>query len=250
MKAQLHGALIAALLVFSTSNGTAAVIFTDDFESYQVGTNLVGQGGWIGSSGGMRISTSNSLPTQVVNGLARLTSSQEFAFHSIGNLSSTEQTSMRFNAAATTNTANSWAGLSSNAISIGTFVVWTFDSSYGGWGLEIRSPGQTFQSFATRGGAGLAAVLAIHADPIGGRVWGEYDLGSGLLQTPVFSIPSSALLAMNGIHIGQDFRAPAGIQVDNIVIATSVPESSSLILLALGLVTLVVVTGVRQPSAA
>ena len=109
------GIVAAAFAVHGVAD--AAILFADNFESYAPGSNLVGQGGWVANltSGGVLISNTATLPTTVLDGLTRTSSSLEFLVHPLATaLPSDKKTILQFSTLGITAGAtshDSWAGL-------------------------------------------------------------------------------------------------------------------------------------------
>ncbi len=109
-------------------------------------------------------------------------------------------------------------------------MTWDINIQSGGWQLEIRQSGASFQSFATHAGYNLPATLAISFDPIANEVWGTFDFGAGAQDTTHFSVLPTTLAAIDRVNLGIDFRGTRGIQLDNISV-TTVPLPAAWVLL-------------------
>ncbi len=141
-------AVCALSLAASSGSASASLLFSDDFEAYAAGGDLLGQGGWFGSDGPMPVGAVGPMPTQVLDGIAAPSpATQHFAGHAVAAPAPGVVTVMDFDALASARSANSWAGLSSDATgSLDSAVIWDFDRSQ--WQIEIRQPGVATSAFA------------------------------------------------------------------------------------------------------
>lgn len=230
--------LIGALaLAVPSSNASASSLFSEDFESYAAGSDLLGQGGWFGSGGPMLVGAGGPLPTRILDGLAAAASAtQHFAAHTVAAPAAGLVTVMEFDALAATGSANSWAGLSSDASgSLNAAVIW--DLNGGHWQLEIRQPGLPALAFSTALGPNVPTHLRIYFDRSANEVWGSYLLGAIPNATTRFAFSPSSFDQLDTVNISFDYRGTKGIQLDNLsVSAVPEPETCAMLLAGLALV--------------
>lgn len=194
---QIKGLIWALGLALALSPETFAdtILFSEDFESYAVGSNLIGQGGWLSSVGTnpLLINNTGPLPTKVLDGFSITGGDQNVAHHTVpGGLPMATQTTLSFHALAIAGSHNSWTGLADASGLLQLAVIWTYSIFGGpGWTFEVRqnASGGPFLNFLTGGGTGVPAEFTIVFDRLANEVWGTYDFGGGPLTTPI--LPSS-----------------------------------------------------------
>ena len=97
----------------------------------------------------------------------------------------------------------------------------------------------SFNGVNYAGGFDTAITMQIVFDKQDQTVWGRYDFGAGFVETPhvASGYTIAQLDSIDTIRYLQDSRlGRLGIEVDNITVtATAVPEPSSCVLLAVGL---------------
>jgi len=261
--------LLAALLVLPFT-ATGAVWFQDDFEAYAPGTNLIGQGGWVGTGINLVNSATHLSGTSLLgppnSGLSQL----NVFGHSVGGaLSAGEIYTLSFSAYAQTTTPvshSSGLGIGNTAATLtGSFangamwvpVEYAFNSF--GWRFDARQlTGGSGDYVTLSGGYDAIENLEVVIDTLAMEVYGRYDFGSGLLDTVHYSITAAQLAGIDAVagyadYRGQNYGAstPYGktfsnAEYDNIQFASSaaanVPAPSVLTLLLAGLLAL----GVRR----
>ncbi len=240
--------VIACVFGLSATIATAAPIFSEDFDSYADGSNLSGQGGWVGDimyvnngtymTGSKVLDGRDDIPTKTI-------SISRNGFGS--SLDSSAISTMTFDAYATTTaplTHNSGVGLDN--IAGGTLVAW--------WPVKAQS-GVFSWSFAptglvgsgnyhlVAGGYNEVVSMSIVVDGVANEVYGKYDFGSGGTgETPHYSVTDAKIEELNSAVIYADYRSPqnattphgdtfSGGEFDNMVV---VPEPASIIVLTLG----------------
>lgn len=240
----IQGALsvlgISTALAFAGVNHVvAATLFAEDFESYAVGTNLIGQGGWFGGNDPVIVNNIGPLPTRVADGVNSISGSFfGNASHAIlGGLPTDSVSTVTFDGFASNGSHDSWAGLSNtnDGISLSTSITWDINgfSSQGpvGWTFNIRqSTGPLLTRFSTGSGLGTPAKFTIIIDPMALQAWGTFDFGAGATETPHVAVAAGTIAALDAVNIGFDFRGTRGIQVDNII-ASSIPVPAALYLM-------------------
>ena len=232
MKKCLNFGLSVIIFLFASIACHAAVVFSEDFESLSNG-NLTGQGGWTGDTGVFVSDFGNNLPTRVL----RRPPVSSGVFHQV------------FNTFDTT-AYNGLVTFSFDAYALSQYEAHNH-------GLTIRSSADNsvaFHWFSDRSGNpdtwlfngvyyplgfDKDVTLQIVFDKQTQMVWGRYDFGAGFVDTPQYAsgFTAAQLDSIDEIRYFQDSRLGRfGIEVDNITVtATAVPEPSSSILLALGL---------------
>ncbi len=218
--------LLAALTIGAENDAAAAALFAEDFESYPVASNLVGQNGWFGGADPVVTSDSGPLPTRVLDGLNSISGSFfGLARHFIpSGLPAGGVSTMSFDAfGSNPGSHNAWIGLSNgndgiNIVSLSNAVTWEFDRN-GGWAFRIRQSTAQFLTTSV-GGANTLGKFSIIVDPTALEAWGIYDFGSGAAETTRFAVAAETLAALDAVNIGFDFRGTHGIQIDNILVST------------------------------
>ena len=220
--------------VLATASQAAA--FSETFESYAPGSDIVGQGGWIGAGGPMLVSMAGPLPTNVLDGVSSApNATQHFAGHALAAPVLGQVTVFAFDGFASNSSHNSWVGLAADPTGALTYaVLWDFVGG-SGWQLEIREDGQSPVAFIPGIGANTVSRFQIFFDRMANQVWGTYDTGGGTVLTPQYAFASASFDQLDTINVSFDYRGTRGIQVDNLQVST-VPEPSTALLLVLGAV--------------
>lgn len=233
-------AISALALCTSVGFANSATVFSDDFESYVSGSNLIGQGGWVGTLEPTLVLSSGPLPTNVLDGLT----AQPGSFfgtvrHELTGLPSTAYT-LSFDAYASSSSHNTWGGLSNlsdgSGVALSMSALWEVDqgTTSGGWTFRLRDSYVPFSTFSVPGGLNQVVHLSISVDPVSMEVFGTYDFGTGPSETPHFASPLSVVEALNAVNFGFDYRGTVGMQFDSVLVS-SVPEPASHLLLLLGI---------------
>jgi hypothetical protein len=112
---------------------------------------------------------------------------------------------------------------------------WIFVAQTSGIGQFWAIPGGAAENY-------LHAVrLEVVVDGVANEVYGRYDVGHGLFETPHFGVADSDISDASKVSISQDFRGTFGAEFDNILVATQVaaiPEPSTYALVLSALVAL------------
>jgi hypothetical protein len=240
--AVLVWALVALGSVGSALPARAAPLFTEDFESYAPGSNLVGQNGWVEALGGgslLTVANGTLLPTQVLDGFA-IGGGENMAKHAVP-INPSAITTLRFQAYATTAgpTHNSEVGFTSSGFGFGQpFAAWE-SSLLSGHPWEFDAAGNRF--FVQQGGYDRPVSLEVVIDGVSDALYGRYNFGGGFIETPHVSVSPAQLATLNGVGLFVDHRGYPGMEIDNLRIFDSrrVPEPASLLLLGSGVAGLV-----------
>lgn len=215
-----------ALAIVITLSARAATIFSENFESYAPGSNLKGQGGWTeGRPTGTSVVTITNgtyLPSLVMNGRAATGSFQEnYVEHPIP-IDPTSTTTLRFRAyavSATPRSHNQYVGMNAYAAATnGDGGVWSSFYRFNG-----ESPRWEFTIGTNRaivpGGYDRSVEMGIVMDGVAKEIYGTYDFGTGVSETPHFRVTDEQLARVSGVRIYVDHRSPAsytGMEIDNI----------------------------------
>jgi hypothetical protein len=223
----------ACAVVFATAVlGQTITLFSDNFESYEAGANLAGQGGWAGC-GSIPIGTSSALPTKVAradlgsaagctDGFARIS-------HSVpGAAAANAVTTLSFDAYAPVGSHDFqilfWDG-NSNGVDFFT------TNTVPGWWLTVYTNGNGTPVDlrpTIHGGTGAPVSFKIVIDGPNQVVYVIYDFGSGPQTTSTLSLAGNitTLSQWNTVAIDADYRfgLPQG-QVDNIRLTQGPPTT-------------------------
>lgn len=231
---------VAAILFAGAAQVSADTIFSEDFEAYAPGSFLVGQGGWVrhpaAGSGNIRVSTGTNLPSKALDGTNGPDSNQHILQHALPSaIDPSLVTILSFDSY-----AGSLASHNSGVLLAGedsfNKIGWTPDIVRQEWRLYITL-GSLVQFWHVPGGAAAnyfrPGYFEVVLDGVANEVFGRYDLGSGLLETPHYGVTDSELAVLSRVQIDQDFRGVRGVDLDNILVQTQVvPEPGTYALLA------------------
>jgi len=216
---------------------SAATVFTENFDTYAPGSNLLGQGGWVEAGlGGTSVVTINPghfLSTLVMDGRADTSgglSRENILEHPVA-LDPTQISTLRFSAYASSiapPTHNQDVGL----VPLGRSIVGSMPDPTGTnypntrWGPS-RSPQGGYRwdfiagtnIYYVSGGYDRLVDMRIVVDGFGNRIYGQYDFGGGLQETPHYKVPPGYIAQLNAIQFYVDHRSPTdytGMEVDDI----------------------------------
>lgn len=232
LRARSIALVVAATIALPLSQLDANPLFAEDFESYPEGSNISGQGGWVGDD--IRIGMGNGLGTKVLDGGLYVDppgympsfTVNEFA---PGGLSPSRLYVLTFDAYARQWSHN--AGVYfygpthfDQGLSIGWYLSccayapsspgWMFDAR----GLAADSTALQPIGIAVDGPVTLQVVL----DPSIGEAWGVADFGWGTVTTNHVAFAPARLSGLTGVMAHMDFRGGAAwmdAEFDNIRIS-------------------------------
>ena len=205
------------------------IIFSENFESYATGSNLVGQNGWTGlldpsfpitGPSTVTVTAGAFLPSQVMNGRAATGLGQQNMAEHLVPMNTDTVTTLHYDAYAPSGVHNQEISLQPFGPDFGHRVLWTVDQTFGeGW--RFVSGGVGGGSFFASGGFNQAVKLGIVLDGVANQVWGIFDYGEGFVETPRFPLDDERHATLNAVHIFVDHRGTHshGIEVDNIVLS-------------------------------
>ncbi|MCL4207511.1 MAG: DUF1565 domain-containing protein, partial [Pirellulaceae bacterium] len=218
----------------ATSTRTA---FREDFEAYEAGTFLAGQGGWTASTlpnadGRVYVNSGTGLSSQVADGFWNTESAKMAMVDNVfapDGLLQDQVYRLSFDAyASLTYPPSSNAGVYFRA-NENLGAGWFMDgrtSTYGQpvWQFDVRGiTGQSgnIQRFSNVG-FDKPVTLTTVLDPIAGEVYGLADFGNGqLTETTRYPLTSQQFARVDGIIMHQDYRnwwSYRGAKFDNIVV--------------------------------
>ena len=216
------------------------VLFSEDFQAYQAGSALGGQGGWVGTGASILVGHSSGLNSLVMDGQQATGTSFGYVTHSLLQpLSAADTITLSFDAYApspSTVTHNSGFYLGDFSTGVGWFINggvpgWTFDAR----GITGNAGSDTVGFQSISGGYALQVPLKVVIDGPAHQVYGIYDFGSGPQQTTHYSVTAQEIQGIDSVLGFADFRnGRLGIQVDNIMV-TAVPEPGTVLAGALAL---------------
>jgi hypothetical protein len=239
---------VLSLLAADTLPVRGDTLFADNFESYAVGSDIYGQGGWTGgyyNGSGLTtppdptlIASGGPFSSQFLNGNLAITGQQTFLNHALSHaLDSNEVTTHTFDAYAW-NVANDESH--NSILGLG---------QYGatGWECEREGPEWIFDAHGITGknsdliyvpgGYNTLVHFSIVVDGLNDTVYGTYDYGNGVQTTPAFSVTPAQIAAIDQISISMDYRSGPGLTgaaYDNIDVSaatSAVPEPNALVML-------------------
>jgi len=232
--------LLSLSLLFAGMPINGTTLFSDNFESYTVGANLAGQGGWTGC-GSIPVGTSGALPTQVARadlGSAGCTGGLSgFAVisHSFsGSIADNAVTTLSFDAYASAGSHDSGVWLTDLGGITLNGVLLSPDQTVLGWTLILYQNGAGDHRISIPGGTGAPVSFQVVIDVPQQVVYAMYDFGSGWQTTSTLSLAGNTTLSQwKALSIVGDYRfnLPQD-QIDNISL-TQTPEPSMLLSTAL-----------------
>lgn len=225
-------ALSLVILLSLPFTMNAGILFQDDFEPYNSGSNLIGQGGWSGGFNG------GGTPTVLVNTASQLSgislagpvNSGLNQIVVIGNalagpLESGSVYTLNFDAyAKTTVIISHSSGLgffNSSAILSGSLakgVMWSpvknpggLPSGTFGWVFDARPlTGNGSNFVGIPGGYDTVANMSVVVDAVLMETYGVYDFGGGSQETPHFSFTEQQLAGLDAVGGFADYRGVNG----------------------------------------
>jgi len=227
--------VVAATIALPLSRLDANPIFAENFEAYAQGSNISGQGGWVGND--IRVGVGNGLGSKALDGGIYVSPPGYMPSFTVnqfapGGLSQSHLYVLTFDAY-----ARQWshdAGVYFYApthydqgLSIGWWVVGTIYTNVPlGWMFDAR--GLTGDENALQP-MGIAVdrpvTLQVVLDPANGRAWGVADFGSGTVTTNQIYFDPSRVSGITGVIAHMDFRGLDWLdaELDNIVVNADVP---------------------------
>jgi hypothetical protein len=216
------------------------VLFTENFESYADNSNLFGQGGWIGENTGpneiLRVGNGTYLTSIVAaqRGDADIFNIS-YARHALSSaLSTTQITTLSFNAYGTTDSFESWNsafGVSRQADSLSFGPVASWAAQQGGWDLDLRTiTGNSGNYFNELVPFNIPVVFEIVIDAPAGEVYGRYNPnGAGFTETAHYAISPTMITSIDAVTLQIDYQTNGSrgvAEFDNISVQ-AVPEPST-----------------------
>ncbi len=251
---RLAASLTLALgAVFATAPASAVTLYSDDFESYAAGSDLIGQGGWASGFAGSVAPVSNGtyLPSKVLDGRTALGAGQiNVVSRAIGSLDASLVTMLSVDAYATTDrsTTHNMAIFLTDRPDIGF-------TAAAGWFADHTGPGWKFtvnccDVFDTAGGYDMPVKMSLVIDGAANEAWGTYDFGAGMLETPHYAVSDVYIASLDSLLAFIDHRGGTrGMEIDNLVLADNtrpIPEPSTLALSGLGIALVVLTSRQRR----
>ena len=241
----LHLIGLSSAIIAGLAHGQ--VLFTENFESYTVHSNLNGQSGWTVDN------TGNNNIVWVENGTL-LTGSKVLAGHTndIGNISFAQKalssalspsaiTTLMFDAYATTVspvTQNFSLGFARQGLP--NAFPFVRDSQVAYWGASSSGSMWSFEASTAHGSSASASFSSQYDKPVhlgvvvdgpAGMIYGVYDFGSGVTgETPHYTISSNMIASMDAITAAVQYGFGGG-EFDNISVQ-AVPEPATYALMA------------------
>lgn len=239
---RIVGVLVVGLLSVTlfVHNVAAVSLFSETFESYAAGSNLIGQGGWTGTNpilvGDVGVFSSRAADGRQNPGHSNVA----FASHALSApLDPSEITRMTFDALA----------VSVSPISHNSGVYFESAVANGfGWFVARTIPGWFFDARGLVGASGLLSVSGGYDTPVqfglvvdgpANEIYGFYDFGAGMQFTPHFSVLPTQISNIDAVEMFMDYRGVLGAAFDNVQVSTiqvsAVPEPATFWMLGLGL---------------
>lgn len=238
----LRGRFILAVCAVCACYNTpllGGIIFQEDFESYSVGSNLIGQGGWTTtvSNAPLNINSGTNLGSKVADGHQAL-SGESTVLQNVGALSLSSVTTL---------SADVYAyGTSPVTFNTGMFLASTNNIPQVKWSAlpfntkTWRFSGNDFTEELFTVGFDEAINLSIVIDGPNLETYGIIQHSGGTTETSRFTLPESTITGLDHIWISTDYRNTGqyqGAEWDNILLSsTAVPEPSSFLALSVGVI--------------
>ncbi len=253
---------ICSVLLCVEAPGHADILFFDDFQSYAIGSNLMGQGGWTGC-GVIPIGSSSHLASNVARadlGFPGCFSGPKNGYAYIGqpltdSIQSTGVT-LTFNAYAPDGSHNIGLALTNNVDNVENGVYLYTDSANAGWHFSLYQNGTAMFHSLIGGGVGVPAFFQVVVDSPNEMAFAIYDFGSGPQTTASLTLVGNTTLDQwRTLALYADYRSTnPQAEFDNIVLregvpgSTGLPEPSSVLLTGAGIAALLVALRKRAPS--
>ena len=212
--------LLSCSILSTSLTAEAAIVFSENFESYTAGTDITGQGGWFHPdtlTEPINVRNATGLPTQVLDGTfdARGIPIEPASLGRVSNnlpatLSDTEKSVLTFDAYAQSGgpTAhNTSVGLHSAGLTTG--VNWQIESPPQ-WIFTTPGGNEEF-AMATIGGFNEIVAAEIWIDPVTEKTWGVLTTGSGTFTTSKFSISAAQIASLTFVTALVDYRNFSGL---------------------------------------
>jgi hypothetical protein len=234
--------LLAAVFSLGTSASLFAqtIVFMHDFESCPEGSNLAGQGGWVGytdptyTNDGppvIPIKMGDWLSTKVVDGHSPAGEHQQHLAEHPYPTSPSLITTFTWDEYAPSGTHNQYVGLHPFGAHAPTSDSLSWSLNHGVWQF-IQGGADPVYSLSTSvnaTGFDHLVKLGIVLDGVHNELYGLFDFtGSGFLETPHVAITTSRIASMDAVNIYVDHRGNFdGIEADNFKVVVT-PEPGAM----------------------
>jgi hypothetical protein len=212
--------------------GSEQVVFTEDFEGYAPGSNLIGQGGWSNwpaflPTSRLVVNSGTHLPGNVLDGRSLYDPRQLHGGLRGIPVNPEGITVVRLTAFATSaplRSHNSGLSFGSSPNGSAPSAGWEPVSFTGSAPSTARwkfaaTPGSSVE---IPGGFDAPIHLAVVADGIANRIYGIYDFGSGPMETPHYSVSHADIAALQfaGVYVDQHAVTlnATGAEIDNLTV--------------------------------
>lgn len=225
-----------AFFLFVPLASATSIIFQENFESYDEGSNLSETAAWSGDR--TLVGYSDPFESMVANGRLRAgLGGQAWSTHVFAEaLDVTKVYTLTFNAYATTELPESHnSGVTFHSIDTPNVAGWWMANNpaagagspspdFVGWLFDVRYLAGNSSLYSVDGGFDQIVTLSVIIDPLNLEVYGIANFGSGSLETPRYPIILDRFFNIDGVSVEQDYRL-GGAEFDNINLASApVPE--------------------------